>query len=267
MFEIKKVLDKKELEILIDYQNIIDDRSDVRPDVITKHPRWNLDEWPQDIIDSVLRKTLKTGYVVDEVIFNIFKISFKLHVDSGNTEKQRKGYAILLPLYTKGKASTVFFDNYWNGPSTKFSRSDNSPFQYQLPDKKNKFVLISDIRELYKQAINFPQTITEFEVNDSFIKNLEYLIDARSNKKLGKVDNRCYDYSQIVNYDEYKKFDEKIRKKYLNHIDPESLNGLTLDRIIDWKIGDGIVFNRNRIHSASSTHSEKSCITIFTSQV
>jgi hypothetical protein len=267
MHEILQVLDREELKILTQYQKIVDHRSDVRPDVISKHPRWNVDDWPQDIVNSALKKILDHDYEIDEVIFNVFKISFKLHVDSGDSEKQRSGKAVILPLYTEGPASTVFFDNYWNGPSAKFSKVKNSPFQYQLPDKNDQFVLIPDLREFYKQAITEPDSIDRFEINETFIKELEYLIEARSNKKLAKVDTRCYDYSEIINYDEFAKFDENVRRTYLNHIDLESLHGLTVDRIIEWHPGNAIVFDRNQIHSASSTHKVKSCITIFTNRV
>jgi hypothetical protein len=267
MVEIENVISQQDIDILRQYQNVIDDRSDVRPDVISKHPRWNIDIWPQDIIEAVLKKIVTENFEVDEIIFNISKIAFRIHVDSGRTEKQRKGKAIIIPLYYHGDASTVFFNNFWNGPSAKFSKGENSPFQYQLPNLHGQFIEVEDIRDLLYLAKTDPTKIIDFEVNDKFICDLEYLCEARSNKKISKVDDRCYDYFNIINYNPEKEFDRKIRDRYLSHVDIESLHGLTIDSIVKWKVGNAIVFDRNQLHSASNTHSEKSFVTIFTNSL
>jgi hypothetical protein len=264
MFEIKNVLTPLEINELIDYQNILDHRSDIRPDVASKHPRWDVDQWPQHVVKKVLDAVLDYNYQVDEVIFNLFKISFKLHVDSGDTKEQSSGHGIIIPLYTKGESYTVFFNNFWNEHSAKFSKKENSPFEYQLPNKKEEFQTIKDIREFYKQCIDSPESILDFNVDIKLIKELEYLIEARSNKKIGKVDNRCYDYSQIINYDNSKLFDQTVHQKYLNHIDIESLHGLSVSNIVEWIPGNIIVFERNRLHAGAGTHKEKSGITVFT---
>jgi hypothetical protein len=261
----ENILSKKKLEELISYNNKKDKRTDARPDVISKHPRWDLDEWPQKIIQKILDQILDYRYNVEEVIFYTFKISFIIHVDSGRTENQRKGHGIIIPLDTIGPATTVFFDNYWHKPSTRFSREKILPFQYQLPNKHGKWTKIDDLRTLLSEAKNNPERINDFEVTENFIQELEYLIEARSNKALAKTDDRCYDYSEIENYKKDAVIDNEIYEKYLNHIDRESTNGLTLDGIAEWIPGNVFSWPRTQLHCAGSGHKEKTGIVIFTS--
>ena len=102
--------------------------------------------------------------------------------------------------------------------------------------------------------------VTNFNIT---IEELDYVIAARQDQKISKVDNRCYDYTDVVNYDENLKFDEHIHQQYLNHLEIETVDGLTVHDIVEWFPGDVIVFERSRLHCASSCHSEKIGITIF----
>lgn len=258
------VLTPADIAILLDYFNVIDNRSDVRPDVTSKHPRWGVDKWPQGIVKKVLDQVIEYDYSIEEVIFNESKISFRLHVDSGNCDSAKKGDIILIPLYAEGPAHTILFDNYWTGTSTKFSKEKILPFEYQLLNCNNKWQYIPDIRELHLQASKSPETVTDFYVDNQFIQDLEYLISARSNNQIAKVDNRCYDYTNVINYDPSLVFDQEIHKNYLNHISLETLNGLKVQEIFDWNIGSCLTFNRTQLHAASSCHNRKIGISIFT---
>ena len=53
----------------------------------------------------------------------------------------------------------------------------------------------------------------------------------------------------------------------MQHIDQESLNGLTLDKIVEWEIGDIYKWERSQIHCGSSRHSKKIGISIFTNKL
>ncbi len=53
---IKDIITKQDQQVLIDYLETEDDRSDIRPDVSSKHPRWNIDHWPQYIVERALEK-------------------------------------------------------------------------------------------------------------------------------------------------------------------------------------------------------------------
>ena len=255
---VKNLLTESEIAKLLEYHSIIDDRTDSRPDVISKHPRWDIDDWPQDIVRRILDNVLDDPYIVDEVIFNQSKISFRLHVDSGHSVEQKNGWAILVPLKVTGIAHTVFFDNFWEGPSTKFSKRKILPFEYQLQDKNGEWQYVSDVRDLRQQILD--GGVTDFKVT---IEELDYIIAARQNQKISKVDNRCYDYTDVINYDDDLKFDTTIHQQYLNHLEIETVDGLTIHDIVEWVPSDVIVFERSRLHCASSCHSEKIGITIF----
>ena len=264
--EKKNVISKDDINTLIDYFRIEDSRSDIRPDVISKHPRWNIDEWPQYIIKNVLDSVLDYKYSVDEVIFNESQISFRLHVDSGNTKQQRNGHAILIPLELDGDSHTVFFNNYWYKDSTKFSKELIHPYSYNLKNINGEWQTVRDVRILLMQCEQEPHTVYDFEITERFIQDLYTVIAARSNQHITKTDGRTYDYTDVENYDEHGMFNEQIRQQYLSHISRETLNGLEIDKIMEWKLGNAIVFSRTQLHSSSSSHNKKLGITIFTLQ-
>ena len=259
----KNVLTNEDLVQLNEYELVHDDRTDARPDVISKHPRWDVDEWPQHIVKKALDSCIDYEYEVEEVIFNRSKISFRLHADSGKDERARRGHAVLIPLYTDGPSHTIFFDNYWYGDSTKFSKEEILPFEYRLPNKQGEWQYIPDIRNLLQDCIESPDNITDFDVTDEFIAELKNLVEARSNQKISKVDGRTYDYSDVENYDPHSEFDSELHKKYLSHIGIESLHGLSIESVVKWKPGDCIRFSRRQLHAAGSGHSEKVGVTVF----
>lgn len=264
--EIKNVITTDNINILLDYFNVIDDRSDVRPDVTSKHPRWNVDVWPQDVVKNILDDVLDYDYQVDEVIFNQSEISFRLHADSGNTIKQRNGHAILIPLEIHGNAHTVFFDNYWLKDSTKFSKETILPYSYNLKNKNGEWQMVNDVRILLLQCETEPETVYDFDITEQFINDLHVVIDARNNNHITKTDGRTYDYTDVVNYNKDKLFPKSIQQEFISHISLETLNGLEIEEIIEWKLGNCVVFPRTQLHCASSAHSKKIGITIFTSK-
>jgi len=263
----KNVLSDGELAYLSEYELIHDDRTDARPDVISKHPRWDIDDWPQEIVKKALDTCIDYDYEVEEVIFNRSKISFRLHADSGKTERARRGHAVLIPLYTDGPSHTVFFDNYWYGDSTKFSKEEILPFEYRLLNKQGEWQYIADIRKLYTQCLDNPNQIVDFSVTEDFIDELRSLIQARSNQSISKVDGRTYDYSKVENHDPEKTFSTEFHQQYLSHIGIESLHGLTVETAAKWVVGDCIKFSRRQLHAAGSGHSEKVGITVFVQPV
>jgi hypothetical protein len=258
------ILSEENVTELLNYHYTIDDRIDKRPDVTSKHPRWNVDSWPQHIVKSLLDSTLDYDYEVEEVIFNQSKISFRLHVDSGYDEAAKKGHAVLIPLYCDGTSTTVFFNNYWQGNSTKFSKVELTQFEYTLPNKKGEWQHVKDLRELLAQSLSDPLSLSDFVVDNNFIDTLKYLIDARSNNKLSKLDDRCYDYKNVVNYKTDTLFDSVLHQQHLSHIPIETLHGLEIDSVVHWHPRNCIVFDRTQLHSAGTGHTEKVGVTVFT---
>jgi hypothetical protein len=260
----QQLLTNDKISELLEYHRVVDHRTDTRPDVVSKHPRWDVDEWPQHIIKSVLDQVLDYDYSIEEVIFNQSRISFRLHADSGNGDLNTLGNAVIIPLMIDGPSATVFFNNHWHGASTKFSKTLIQDYEYNLLDRNGQLTHVQDLRALLHQCLCHPDSVNIFEVSNEFIDTLKYLINARENKAISKTDNRCYDYSDILNYQPDQTFPEHLHQRYLDHIPIENLHGLSIDTIADWVVGDVMVFDRTQIHCAATGHREKIGITVFT---
>lgn len=252
-----------EIKTLLDYYHKDDEFVDDRIDVRSKTPNWVDTEWPGHLVKKVLDQVLQDDYSVEVVLFYGSRISFRLHVDSGNGDSRPLLKNVLIPLYTEGPASTVIFDNYWTGPHTRFGRTPVSPFAYSLPDRNGQLISIADIRLLLEQCKHDPRQVRDFIVTDEFIKTLEHIVEVRSSNTR-PPDDYVTDYSQIQNYKPGQQFDSQLHRKYLNHIPIENLHGLTLDQAVPWKVGQAITFDRNQLHAAGSGHDFKIGISIFT---
>ena len=162
---IKKVLSKEQVQQLLEYHRKDDERTDDRPNVRSKHPRWDADSWPQQCIQAALDRALGE-YTVEEVIILESRMGFKIHVDTSDGSEDLFR-TCLFPLSVNGFGHTVFFDAYWDGPSRRFeSRFD--PFRYELPGHTGEMVTIPDLRILNDQLINSPESVTEFDVMNNY---------------------------------------------------------------------------------------------------
>jgi hypothetical protein len=259
---LENIVTLEQIKELRAYMDTTDHTTDVRPDVRSNCPVWDQDQFPQATIKTILDQALSTQYTPETVLFYDSRISFRLHVDS--SDGHRDLYKnVLIPLWNDGYAGTVVFDNYWSGPSTRFSRTNASPFRYNLPDRFGKFVWVEDIRVLLEQCQTQPNTVTEFDVTDKFIADLEHLVKVRSVTSAGTADQRTSDYSQIINYKPGEQFDPEIHAQYISHIPIEDLHGLTVERVVEWQPGAVIVFDRNQLHCAASGHNQKIGVSIF----
>lgn len=256
---VDQVLTPLEVQTLLDY-NLVDDHvTDARPDVRSKNPIWDRDDFPQDILQRALDQLLPDPYEVETVWFFQSKISFKLHVDSGVHAMDPIYRNVLLPLDFSGPATTILFDNHYHGPRTKFARSNIDPYGYNLPDRHGRFVWIDDIRILWQQCVDAPSTVKDFEVTDSFVAELARLIESRHS-----ADPRSSDYNALTNLRLGSNIDQHVYQQYLNHIPPEDLDGLSVDTVYQWKKGGALTFPRTQLHCAGAGHEEKIGITIFT---
>ena len=61
------------------------------------------------------------------------------------------------------------------------------------------------------------------------------------------------------------KFDQEVQKKYLKHLDINNLQGLKVEMIYKWKIGETLIMDRSHIHSSSCRIDQKKLgLTTFT---
>lgn len=258
------VLSPTEIQTLLDWFHIKDNLVDDRMDVCSKKPEWNSHSWPQPLVEKALDCVLAEPYRVEVVLFYGSRISFKLHADSGNGDRQQLYKNVLIPLYSEGPATTVVFDNYWYGPHTRFGKVPVSPFAYNLPGKNGNLEFVEDIRVLLEQCRQYPNLVDKFLVNDDFVKSLQKIVDLRSGIGAREPDGWVTDYNQIKNYQPNLEFDKDLHKKYLDHLPIENLHGLTVEKIIEWQPGQVATFDRNQLHCAGSGHQYKIGISIFT---
>jgi hypothetical protein len=120
----KNLLTADAVRELVDYLDCEDSRSDVRSGISSKHPRWDIDDWPQNIVSECLNTLIDYQWAVDElVMFSTYNYTQSPHVDSHREwPVSMLGPAFLFPLEFSPRASTVFFDNYWTGTTGKFSK-------------------------------------------------------------------------------------------------------------------------------------------------
>lgn len=254
------VLSPEEADQLLTWYKLEDNLIEDRLNHKRKTPIFGNTNWPQNLqnlVKKILDCVHEDSYEVEYVLFYGSQISFRLHVDSGSGDGRQLYKNVLIPLYHDGAASTVIFDNHWHGKGTNFSRINVLPFEYSLPDKFGSIKRIPDIRVLLRQCINTPESITDFVVDKNFILSLKKLV-------LKQTDKYINDYHDVVNYKPDLVFPQHLHEQYLNHVPIENLHGLTVEKIIPWKVGQAITFDRTHLHCAGSGHKLKIGITVFT---
>ena len=98
----------------------------------------------------------------------------------------------------------------------------------------------------YGNSTNF--TIDENELKE---KKLKYGQNIRSAKHLNLYENKAFNKSDY--------------EKYLKHEKIENLSGLEIDMVYEWELGSMLIFDRTRLHCASSLiDGKKIGLTTFT---
>jgi len=273
---IEDVLSPDDRQCLLEYLAHDDDRTDSRPDVRSKHPRWGESGWPQQIVDSAMTRAVGPGFVVEEVTFRQDQIGLQIHTDN-DSPPRAVGKTIMLLLDAEPVAHTVFFKNYSTVNEkfgTFFTKSAWNPYAYKLKNRKGELTRIPDLRILLDQCETDPAAVTEFDVTDEFIDCVRTLVHKRSLPKLDldqqtpdtgymQPAKRVHDYSILTGYCAGQPFDLDAHAQYLSDIPLSDLEGLTLDSVLEWQIDGAIVFDRNQLHCSSSTHKQKSFVTVF----
>ena len=249
---------ESEIKELLDWYTVADKFVDNRPDCFSKNPSWTESDWPKETIKKILDRVLIMPYDVEATIFYHQKtVAFKLHVDSADGDQARLYKNILIPLDCDGAGTTVVFKNRWYGPTTRFSKTPNSPFTYTLPLVSDGSETVQDIRTI-KDLSKYK--LTAQQLNELIVRRSTVSGEARTDN------NRNGDYNLIEGYNPELTFDSELHAQYLSHVDIENLHGLTVDSIYHWQPGEVFTFDRQQLHSAGSTHTEKKGITIFTSR-
>lgn len=266
VFVLKKAIQNSEIKTLVDYYNL-DKGKDFRPDQHSKVCQIEGNDWPKDLTQSILDRSFDNRPLIDQAFF-LEKDSdsyYHIHVDTYFDQKivdVDKKYNLLIPLEVEGKCTTVFFDNYWTGPTVKFTKKNIGRFSYYLKDANNNTSFIYDLKELLHNLQNgiYKYNGVYWPSSETFLNTVIKLIDIRSSPKNLPIVNN---YKSIINFND-KPFNKKIYYKFLSNMNYDDFHGLTLDRVVEWELGDIIVFNKTQLHTVGTTHKRKLHYSIFT---
>jgi hypothetical protein len=265
----QNIVDQETIKELVNFFYTDKSGLDVRPDNISKNIDWSKDSWDKLTVKKILDQILEPGYEL-EYWMGMYRADFRkgdtyfpIHADTGMGKAKQAIYKnILIPLELPkepGMVGTVFFDNYWEGPMSKFSKQPHFECGYDLPNQHGGKTWVNDLRELREQVLNDPASITDWVVNKEFLATLDYLIPLR----LTRQNHPVNDYKDVGNVHD-RPFPEEIRQQYLPHINPEDLHGLSFDQCYEWSLGDAISWSRPQIHATASGPTGKLFLTIFT---
>jgi hypothetical protein len=84
-----------------------------------------------------------------------------------------------------------------------------------------------------------------------------------------KYNFKVTDYTSLLNYTGTP-LDREVYERHLTHLPFENLFGLSVEKLIEWRIGDVIIFDCNQLHSSNdfSKHQvTKNSLTYFASKV
>ena len=265
----KNIVDQETIDQLVHFFYTDKEGLDIRPDNISKNIDWSQDTWIKQTVKKILDQVLDQEYDLEYWMgmyrgdFRKGDTYFPIHADTGMGKDNQAIYKnILIPLELPkepGIVGTVFFDNYWTGPMSKFSKKPSYECGYDLPNRHGGKTFVEDLRILREQVINNPDSITDRVIDDEFIKTLDYLIPLR----LTRQNHPVSDYSDVINIHN-NPFPEDVRQKYLSHVDPSELHGLTFDQCFEWTLGDVITWDRTQIHATAGGPTGKLFLTIFT---
>lgn len=117
------IIRPEEISECLDFLYQEDRHMDKRANITNKIMTPEHDDWPIHIIKNIMDRLFTTKFDIECVDFRSQKdTAVKLHADSGSTESQLKGKGIIVPLVYGEDNYTIFFDNYWNGHRSKFSK-------------------------------------------------------------------------------------------------------------------------------------------------
>ncbi len=132
-----------------------------------------------------------------------------------------------------------------------------SPLQLHVDSGFNKKEII------YKQVVTPLSPIGETVIfkNRWYGRSTSFTIDEEELKFKPKPDQNDRSSKHLGQ----KPFDKAVHEKYLTHIDIKNLQGLEVELIYNWKIGETLIMDRSHIHCSSSNIKDKKIgLTTFT---
>lgn len=260
------VFDKNEISNLIQIEeNYIQKRLVDRDDSRKTKLYWQ-SETRKMITDKIEKKfpgQIRNGDLTAHFIKSRFPL--RIHADMGRDSNLIPYKNILIPLYVKGAPTTytILFKQKWYGGSSLFSKDPNiSSGDHFFKDSSGKFIYIKDANELLIRLKSNLNNVVDF-CGGEFFASEHTIGEIKALLKQGRYSKRT---NQHITSDA--PFNKSHYEKYLSHQPYEDLQGLEIDRVIEWHPGDVITFDRSTIHCASNFLeegvTEKLAVAIFT---
>jgi len=256
----EQIVAPDKIKIFYDFLNKKDNHVDDRGNVYNKLMTPAMPGWPVQELKELLDQVLPHSYVIENADFVRMKFHSRLHTDTADGDQNRLYKNVIIPLEENGDAETAIFPNKWFGPAAKFTKVEIPQFQYTINNLDGQEILVDDIK-LLLEAVEKKSGLVKYQGHDFDIDPtwLRELVAKRQ-----QVDLRVNDYHGISNLTD-QEFPEDFRQQHLSHIPAATLRGLGLPHLARWRVGDVITFDRQHLHSGTSTlKTSKSFLAVFT---
>lgn len=178
----------------------------------------------------------------------------RLHADTGKNPKDIIYKNIIIPLeivYDEkseqhSPPNTIIFKNKWYEKSALFTKNDSSDYDFIIKNYEGKFVDILNIKDFYEFIFDKNDEIVNYKNNSFYINSnfKKYIESLTKSKRFNIRTSRHITNNKKFNKDDY--------KKYMTHQPYEDCESLEIDKVIKWKIGSLIFWDRSRIHSSDN---------------
>ncbi len=257
---VEKFISKNEAEEILDYLRNLKNKSVGKSQAVEREESTKIFfDFNQTQKLKNLKKRIEE--VIGEFYVNDFqphiitsRYPLRLHADTGKNPNDIIYKNVIIPMEIvykpEAKSSkppnTIIFKNKWFDQSALFSSNINSNTDFIIKDKSKNFIDIMDINDFYNELLKYNNSNMSYKgnvffVDESFKNYIEYLTKSkRYNQRTNK---------HIISD---KKFDMRHYENYMSHQPYNDLQSLEIDRVIEWKIGDLVYWDRCRIHSSDN---------------
>ena len=230
--------------------------------------------------DKLLNLKKRIEQKVGEFYINDFqphiitsRYPLRLHADTGKNPKDVIFKNIIIPLEiiynenskNKKPPNTIIFKNKWYNESALFTQNIGKDYDFIIKDKNGKFVDILDINDFYKNILSLDNQEIKYKKSIFFIdeKFKKYIESLTKSKRYNIRTNK----HMINNLD----FNKADYDNYMSHQPYEDCRSLEIDKVVEWKIGSLIYWDRSRIHSSDNflinNVINKTPLAMFTSKI
>jgi hypothetical protein len=206
-----------------------------------------------------LRKKIED--IVGEFFVNDFqphiitsRYPLRLHADTGKNPEDVIFKNIIIPLEIvydetleeRKPPNTIIFKNKWYNQSALFTKHVNKNYDFIIKDMSGKFVDVLDVKDFY-------QTIKNIDNEKFKYKENYFLVDEKFKKYIESLTkSKRYNIRSDEHIINEENFNLEDYKNYMSHQPYEDCKSLKIDKVVEWKIGSLVHWDRCRIHSSDN---------------